>query len=307
MAALTLLMLVTACTGQSDESGKTDLAESGKTEPAETANSELDILFQVKLKNVYDIYRLTTIGKYPDSVAVYPLDVVQPIFSPDRSQFVFAHERNGHYDLAIANVDGSNLRYLTADTADNFNIASFHPDGQSIVFSTNRNGNLDIYSMKIDGSELTPVITEPSNEWHPIFASQGTRLIFNSDQTGRPRIWVRDFAKGITRMVIPLDTLSADIEPAISPDNRFLAYTKIRRTENGSNFDIVIFDLVENKAEQITTEPAMDRWPRFSPDGQRLLFHSNRTGVNALYIYDRETKTTKPINTGTVNSAFGDW
>ena len=271
------------------------------------ADSALSILFQVKIRTDYDIYRLQTEGVYPDSVAVLPEDAVQPIWSPDRSKFVFSHHRNGHFDIAIADADGSHLRYLTADTADDINIASFFPSGNRVVFSTNRNGNLDLYTVNTDGANLAPLVTDSSNEWHPIVTANSKLVVFVSDRTGVPRLWVMDLATKKQQLVMKSDSMTAEFEPCISPDARFIAFSLVTRGKDPKNFNIAVYDLVEKKARVIIDDPAMDRWPRFSKDGTRILFHSNRTGTDALYIYDRVARTTRALNTGTINASFGDW
>jgi len=275
--------------------------------PAPQTGPELNILFQIKLRNQYDILCLKTEGVYPDSVVVLPRESVTPVWSPDHSKFVFSQERNDQFDLAVADADGGNVRYLTADTANDFNIASWFPHGDSIVFATDRNGNLDIYSIHADGTNLVPIIADSANEWHPIITPNGQRMLYVSDVTGRPRIWAFDFPSGQRRMVFKPDTLTADFEPAISPDGLFLAYSRLVHGDNPENFDIVLYDLIKNTADLIVADPATDRYPRFSPDGTKILFHSNRTGVFTLYMFDRGTRTTRPVNTGTVNSSHGDW
>lgn len=279
----------------------------GSPAPTPRSDSALDILFQVRLHEQYNILCLKTEGVYPDSVCVLPDEAVTPVWSPDHTQFVFSHERNRHFDLAISDADGGNLNYLTSDSADNFNIASWFPSGDSIVFSTNRNGNMDLYTVHVDGSGLAPIVADSANEWHPVITPDGRRMVYVSDITGRPRIWALDFASGKNVMVFKPDSLTAEFEPAISPDGLYLAYSRVIRGDNPRNFDIVVYDLVKNVADLIIVDPAMDRYPRFSRDGKKILFHSDRTGVNALYIYDRETRTTRPPNVGTVNSAYGDW
>lgn len=290
IAALLVPMLGLACS-----------TETGPPEP------ELEILFQVRLRAQYDVLCLKTEGVYPDSVGVLAGEVVLPIWSPDHSKFVCSNVRNGHFDVAVIDADGANVRYVTADTADNFNIASWFPSGDSIVFATNRNGNLDIYLTPLDSIALTPLVTDSSNEWHPVVTPDGRRMLFVSDRTGRPRIWALDFVRNTRGMAFRPDSLTADFEPAISPDGRYLAYSRVVHGDDPGNFDIVVYDLIDNVADLIITDPAMDRFPRFSRDGSYILFHSNRTGTNALYIYDRATRTTRPVNTGTVNSSYGDW
>jgi Tol biopolymer transport system component len=292
-----LVAFLVLCTGSS----------CGAPPPPPRSDSDLNILFQLRIREQYDILCLKTEGVYPDSLCILPEESVAPVWSPDRSRFVFSHERDRHFALAIADADGGNLQYLTSDTADNFNIASWFPSGDSIVFSTNRNGNKDLYTIRTDGSGLAPLLADSADEWHPVITPDGRRMVYVSDATGRPRIWALDFASQKRLLVFKPDSLTAEFEPAISPDGLYLAYSRVVRRDNARNFDIVVYDLVKNTADLIITDPAMDRYPRFSQDGKKILFHSDRTGVNALYIYDRDSRTTRPLNVGTLNSAYGDW
>jgi len=271
------------------------------------SDSELNILFTVKMINRYDVYRLRTEGVYPDSVAVMDGDVVQPIWSPDRSKFVFSYFRNEHFDIAIADADGSNLRFLTADSANNFNIASWFPSGDKIVFSSDRLGNPDIFSINLDGTGLTPLVTDSAKDWHPIITPNGKEMLFVSDRTGRPRIWSLNFADSTQRLYLPVDTLCADFEPCLSADGRYLAYTRMIFGKEKPNSEITLFDLVAGRRHTIASDPATDRWPRISMNGNLILFHSDRSGTNALYVYDIKRKTTRALNTGTINSSYGDW
>jgi Tol biopolymer transport system component len=63
--------------------------------------------------------------------------------------------------------------------------------------------------------------------------------------------------------------------PELSPDERYVAFSR--------NNDIWRLDLEKNLAEQITTDPAEDRNPRWSKDGKTLAFVSMREGGSNLY------------------------
>ena len=58
--------------------------------------------------------------------------------------------------------------------------------------------------------------------------------------------------------------------PAISPDGKYVAFTY--------KGDIYIVDSQGGEAEQITTNPAYDYAPVWSPDGKTLAFASDRQG-----------------------------
>lgn len=68
---------------------------------------------------------------------------------------------------------------------------------------------------------------------------------------------------------------------AISPDGRRVA---VERTDpQTQNRDIWLVDVASGSFTRFTTDPAWDAFPTWSPDGSRLVFTSNRTGVYDLY------------------------
>jgi TolB protein len=79
-----------------------------------------------------------------------------------------------------------------------------------------------------------------------------------------------------------------DLAPVWSPDGRWIAFVSLRDTltgkwdlEKGSIY-ITEFDLVRGvslgNVRRVTDNTASDGWPTWSPDGQRIAFHSKRDG-----------------------------
>lgn len=68
--------------------------------------------------------------------------------------------------------------------------------------------------------------------------------------------------------------------PEISPDGRRVA---LDRTVAG-NRDIWVVDLARKTSTRFTVASAIDATPVWSPDGTRIAFRSNRTGVNQIYV-----------------------
>jgi len=89
-------------------------------------------------------------GSYPRQVAAGGTET-NPEASPDGWRVVFMSRRDGNWEVYVVNVDGSDLRRLTKDPADD-GLPTWSPDGQHIAFVSNRGGEWAIWVMRPDGS-----------------------------------------------------------------------------------------------------------------------------------------------------------
>ncbi|GIV94236.1 MAG: hypothetical protein KatS3mg056_2945 [Chloroflexus sp.] len=67
-------------------------------------------------------------------------------------------------------------------------------------------------------------------------------------------------------------------QPALDPDGRLLAFIAAG--------DVWLVSIEGGVAERLTAHPASHYGPRFSPDGQRILFGAGRDGSGDLYVLD---------------------
>ncbi len=79
----------------------------------------------------------------------------------------------------------------------------------------------------------------------------------------------------------------------ISPDGATIAFDMMG--------DIYTLPFAGGKAKQITKGLSFDAHPRFSPDGKKLLFTSDRTGADNIWIYDFEKQDTTQLTKTTVD------
>jgi CubicO group peptidase (beta-lactamase class C family) len=143
-----------------------------------------------------------------------------PSWSPDGRRLAWSGLRDGHQDILVADVDGSDELHLTDDEARDF-FPRWSPDGTSIVFTSDRDGGLDLYVMAPDGSDIRQLTTAGGNEWLPAWSPDGTRIAYVSDPEGQ-RIRVMD-ADGSHDRAVTSGPRGATW-PAWSPDGRRIAY-----------------------------------------------------------------------------------
>jgi Tol biopolymer transport system component len=67
----------------------------------------------------------------------------------------------------------------------------------------------------------------------------------------------------------------------ISPDGKRVAFE--RADPDTQNRDIWLLELASGKTTRFTSDPAWEAFPTWSPDGSRIIFTSNRSGVYDLY------------------------
>jgi tricorn protease len=178
----------------------------------------------------------------------------------------------------------------------------FSPDGKWIAYTASYNGNQDVYVMPALGGVPTRVtyqsFADRMVDWHP----DGEHILFASArESGIQRIqqfYLVPRSGGFPeKLKIPYGELAS-----YSPDGNYLAYiTKItenfpfKRYRGGLASDIIIYDLRNNTAENITRNKANDGKPAWVGDKVYFLSDQAENMRLNIWVYDTKTKTSSQI------------
>jgi Tol biopolymer transport system component len=108
--------------------------------------------------------------------------------------------RNGTGDLYVMNADGTDLRRLTLDSAED-NKPTWSPDGTQIAFYSNRQGRSSIYVLGVpdapqsaggsaQGSLFMQRLTTKSNCSAPAWSPDGAQIAFVAGRDSDSEIYV---------------------------------------------------------------------------------------------------------------------
>ncbi|HZU34963.1 MAG TPA: S9 family peptidase [Gemmataceae bacterium] len=98
-------------------------------------------------------------------------------------------------------------------------------------------------------------------------------------------------------------------EPQISPDGKTMVYTitHVDLAGNRTTSDLWTVPAAGGEPRQLTTAGKKDHHPRWSPDSQRILFESNRSGNNQLWVIDLHGGEARKLTSISTEAGNGIW
>lgn len=128
------------------------------------------------------------------------------------------------------------------------------------------------------GNAINLTSTPGDAEDTPVFTPDGGSILFASDRSGDWDIYRVDLDGDNVRLAVGA-VGSDEVHPALARDGEHLVFS----SNLGGNWDIYGTQLGDLGWVQLTDDPAADRLPSFSADGQSIVFRSERDGISAAY------------------------
>jgi imidazolonepropionase-like amidohydrolase/Tol biopolymer transport system component len=226
--------------------------------------------------------------------------------SPDASTIVF--DLLG--DLYTIPVAGGEATRITSGAAFDMQ-PRFSPDGSLIAFATDRDGATNIWVVEPDGSHPRQVSREKkwfinSPTWSPDGHYLYARHHFVKERSlGAGEVWLYHVAGSDGLQITEKESWQKDAgEPAISPDGRYLYYSKdvspgtnfeYNKDPNGAIYAIIRRDLSTGEERREVSIQGGAVAPRVSPHGKHLAFVRRVRLESFLYLQDLETGESWPI------------
>ncbi|MBI2266317.1 MAG: PD40 domain-containing protein [Armatimonadetes bacterium] len=287
-----------------------------------------------------EIYSMNAKGENQTRLTHDPSEDGDPSLSLDHGWIAFSSKRDGNFEIYRMNMDGTGLMRLTNDPGMDWapswsGATAPHPFTDKVLFVSTRTGRHEIWMMSPDGTDQQQV-TDTDEGLYTLYPSMarapsldGWVLVVSSDAQSKGTmnediLYIKDVEdedlpipipskiKTKRKSVVVAMTRTPEInetEPRISPNGRYIAYTR----QAPNNTDILRCTFSGRETENLTHSakmdgsgfPAWDQTPSWSAFGNTILFASDRKG-GSLQIFGMLALTGEILRTYT-NSTGENW
>jgi len=161
----------------------------------------------------------------------------------------------------------------------------FSPDGESVVFTSDREDDRSLYLVEVDGGTITRVTDTSALDLDPTWLPDGSGIVYiqraDSEPTSIASLMAIDLEGDEITVV---SSLSYEAFPDVSADGLV-----VEACATASGFTLCIRSLDMRRANTLFEEPSRDWQPVWSPDGAEVVYTSDASGSDDIWIIDFET------------------
>lgn len=233
---------------------------------------------------------------------------LSPHWSPDGRRIIYTSYKKGQPQIFSLDLRTGRDAVLSEKAGINIG-GRFSPDGRSLAMTLRLSADKssELYILDLETGEYVKLTDNYGIDVSPSWSPDGNKIVFVSDISGNPNIFVLNLdgksdnkQKALKRLTFSGKYNSS---PAWSPDGRLIAFAG---SENGRTFNIFVMRPDGGGVTQLTSD-GNNKNPSWSPDSRFIVFSSTRKGVTSLYIMQSDGGGLTRLQTGVGNEKTPAW
>lgn len=152
--------------------------------------------------------------------------------------------------------------------------------GDKVLITASPNAQADIYLYNVNTKSKKRVTRYSGIDVGGQFIEDENRIVFVSDRLGNPNIFAKDInSRGVEKLVYH----SRNNSSATSYKDNIVYVSRDKKNEHGRSFNLYLMSTRSDSLKRLTSS-GVNQFPKFSRDGESLLFIKRFKGVSSIGI-----------------------
>lgn len=225
-------------------------------------------------KKSYKLQLADADGQNPQAMLTSPRPILSPSWAPDgiRIAYVSFEDRNRSAIYVQDRQQGSRKKVISKAGING--APSWSPDGERLAVTLSFEGNPDIYILNVDSGQTRRITQSPAIDTEAVWVDDQT-LIFTSDRSGGPQLYEVPASGGRATRITFEGNYNASA--TVSDDGQSIAFVH----GNDVGYSIGALDRASGFFQTLT-DGSLDESPSFSPNGQMIIYATEKGGRDTL-------------------------
>ena len=213
-------------------------------------------------------------GENSQAMLTSPRPILSPAWDPDGVRIAYVSFENKTQSAIYIQDRQQGSRVKVTSRVGINGAPSWSPDGKRLAVTLSFEGNADIYVVDIESGQLRQITDSDAIDTEPVWSDDDT-LVFTSDRSGGPQLYQVSARGGRANRLTFEGNYNASA--TVSPDGSTIAFVH----GASAGFQIAAIDTASGLFQTLT-QGTLDESPSFSPNGQMIIYATEKSGRGTL-------------------------